>query len=86
MVRFTVRSYHTMSSAVRDVANGESWFSTYTAMITGYVWQGVEWGKFGWMVGRHVGWFFVTTGLITALPLVLEVSECLTGTDHHLYV
>ena len=65
-----------MPSAIR---NGESWFTTYTNMISGYVWQAVDWGKFGWMVGRHVGWFVVTTGLITALPLVLEVSNSFNG-------
>ena len=26
------------------------------------------------MNSRHIGWFIVTTGMITALPLIFEVS------------
>ena len=26
------------------------------------------------MNGKHIGWFIVTTGMITALPLIFEVS------------
>ena len=30
-----------------------------------------------YMNSRHIGWFIVTTGMITALPLIFEVSSLL---------
>lgn len=30
-------------------------------------------GTFCYAWGRQIGWFIVTTGIITALPLILEV-------------
>ena len=35
------------------------------------------------MNARHIGWFVVTTGMITALPLIFEVSGTLNVTMHH---
>ena len=65
-----------MSSAIRNAASGSgSWFSTYSALLTNYATQAASWGKFGWSIGRHLGWFIVTTGLITVLPLVLELRR-----------
>jgi hypothetical protein len=45
---------------------------TYT---TGFVNSSITWGQYGFMASRYIGWFVVTTGLITALPLVLEIKR-----------
>ena len=44
-----------------------------------YAWFGSAFGKtsefamLGWSIARHVSWFVVTVGMITAVPLILEV-------------
>ena len=36
---------------------------------------GKQWGAWGYGVGRFVGWWVVSTALITALPLVFEANR-----------
>ena len=36
---------------------------------------GQKWGQWGYTQARHIGWFLVTTAMITAVPLIFEYSR-----------
>uniref|UniRef100_A0A7S0SSA7 Uncharacterized protein n=1 Tax=Chromulina nebulosa TaxID=96789 RepID=A0A7S0SSA7_9STRA len=71
-----------MSKNIRETVNAKassrSWSeyikSIQSSIIVGSN-KGLEYSKFTFMILRHVGWFIVTTGMITLLPLVLEVKR-----------
>lgn len=37
--------------------------------------NGLMFSSWLYMNARHIGWFVVTTGMITALPLILEINR-----------
>ena len=42
-------------------------------VITFSTTSGLEWGSWTYKHSRTIGWWIVTTGMITALPLIFEV-------------
>jgi hypothetical protein len=47
--------------------------SPWFAWFGGAFGRGKEYSLMGWTIARHVAWFVVTVGMITAVPLILEV-------------
>ena len=43
--------------------------------LRNYVSTGYEWGVMGYALSRTIGWYVVTTAMITALPLVFEYNR-----------
>ena len=43
--------------------------------LRGFASQGYEFGTIGYTWGRQIGWYVVTTAMITALPLVFEYNR-----------
>jgi hypothetical protein len=71
-----------MSSA-RDIINAPGsagWlprmdFSTLRRKCTMYFHAGLDWSKVGSRIGTSIGWWLVTSAIITALPLVMEFNR-----------
>ena len=57
----------------KDKEKKQSWLKT----IKSYSFNIFSVGKYATSVlysySRHIGWFIITTGIVTALPLLLEV-------------
>lgn len=47
-----------------------AWKKTTSVFITG-----LSWSSWAYSNARFIGWFMVTTGMITALPLVFEIKR-----------
>ena len=62
-----------MSSA-RDII-GSKRATSWRAWLGGAFGLGREYALMGWMLARHVSWFAITVGMITAVPLIFEVSS-----------
>ena len=55
-----------------------SWLNdwkTFKATVRGWMGVGAEYGMMGYMFSRQIGWYIVTTAMITALPLVFEYNR-----------
>ena len=46
-----------------------------SAQLKGFASTGFEFGTIGYTWGRQIGWYVVTTAMITALPLVFEYNR-----------
>ena len=51
-----------------------NWSVVQTRLQT-YASTGYEWGLSGYALSRTIGWYVVTTAMITALPLVFEYNR-----------
>ena len=60
-----------MTSA-RDII-GNKGTTSWRAWWGGAFNLGRDYTLMGWMLARHVTWFVITVGMITAVPLILEV-------------
>ena len=67
------------SSSSSSMAKIGEWVRKVTAFATT---SGLEWGSWTYKHSRTIGWWIVTTGMITALPLIFEVSfrDCFVST------
>ena len=74
-----------MSSRARDLLRGNpnggkktrmeqigGWIRSISSAVTV---SGLQWGNWAYKHTRTVGWWVVTTGMITALPLLFEVRR-----------
>ena len=43
--------------------------------LTSVAKYGMSWGQWGYSHARHIGWFLVTSALITAVPLIFEYNR-----------
>ncbi|KAJ1393486.1 hypothetical protein B484DRAFT_425445 [Ochromonadaceae sp. CCMP2298] len=65
-------------SKARDIIDGPaenkwfSWISSSSQTAFSYGIFGAQWS---YMNARHIGWWVVTTGMITALPLIFEINR-----------
>ena len=50
-------------------------WTTLQRRITMNVRAGVNWTKMGSNIGKNIGWWLVTTAIITALPLTMEFNR-----------
>ena len=50
-------------------------WKTFKATVRGWMGVGAEYGMMGYMFSRQIGWYIVTTAMITALPLVFEYNR-----------
>jgi hypothetical protein len=66
-----------IKDTVRGGANNAElgWRAWARSGATRLVTQGLEWGKWAYMSSRFIGWIIVTTGIVTALPLIFEVPS-----------
>ena len=65
--------------SIRDIATGKggkkfNWTHWFKSIIKSSA-PILTYAQTGYMVARHVGWFVVTVGIFTALPLFLEVKR-----------
>jgi hypothetical protein len=50
-------------------------WSVVRARMSGIATTGYEWGVMGYTFTRQIGWYVVTTAMITALPLIFEYNR-----------
>ena len=43
--------------------------------VSGIVREATRWGQWGYSNARHIGWFLVTSAMITAVPLIFEYNR-----------
>ena len=59
---------------------GNGWFpkldfASVTRRAKMYFYAGLDWTKIGGRIGTNLGWWVVTTAIVTALPLVIEFNR-----------
>lgn len=54
----------------KDAVSWRTWLRDRSTIVMRH---GLEWGKWAYMSSRFIGWVIVTTGIVTALPLIFEV-------------
>ena len=71
---FTGRLRSTVASLATWVRNGINSKQTrvFTAKVTKF---GISWGQWSYSTMRTVGWFLVTSAMITAVPLIFEYNR-----------
>ena len=70
--------------SARDLINapdgGNGWlpkldFASVTRRAKMYFYAGLDWTKIGSRISTNLGWWVVTTAIVTALPLVMEFNR-----------
>lgn len=63
------------SNRTKDPLHWLKNWKQFKATVGGWMTTGSEYGLMGYMLSRQIGWYIVTTAMITALPLVFEYNR-----------